>query len=63
MYLFRAEVADVTWWGHDGYWGTTAYTCPTHDVTIVTSHQRSDMPHEFKRMALIADAFIALEGL
>jgi D-alanyl-D-alanine carboxypeptidase len=63
MYLFRADVADVTWWGHDGYWGTTAYTCPTHDVTVVTSHQRSDMPKEFNRMALVADAFVALEGL
>ena len=63
MYLFRAEAADVTWWGHDGYWGTTAYTCPTHDVTIVTSHQRSDMPREFERMALVAEAFVALEGL
>jgi D-alanyl-D-alanine carboxypeptidase len=63
MYLFRAEAADVTWWGHDGYWGTTAYTCPTRDVTIVTSHQRSDMPEDFRRMALVADAFIALEGL
>ena len=63
MFLFRAEAADVTWWGHDGYWGTTAYTCPTRDVTIVTSHQRSDMPKDFRRMALVADAFIALEGL
>jgi D-alanyl-D-alanine carboxypeptidase len=63
MYLFRAEVADVTWWGHDGYWGTTAYTCPTRDVTIVTSHQRSDMPEGFQRMALVSDAFVALEGL
>jgi len=63
MFLFRAEAADVTWWGHDGYWGTTAYTCPTRDVTIVTSHQRSDMPEGFRRMALVADAFIALEGL
>jgi hypothetical protein len=32
-------------------------------VTIVTSHQRSDMPEGFRRMALVADAFIALEGL
>jgi D-alanyl-D-alanine carboxypeptidase len=63
MYLFRAEAADVTWWGHDGYWGTTAYTCPTHDVTVATSHQRSDMPKDFDRMALVADAFVVLEGL
>jgi D-alanyl-D-alanine carboxypeptidase len=63
MYLFRSDTADVTWWGHDGYWGTTAYTCPTRDVTIVTSHQRSDMPEGFHRMALVADAFMELEGL
>ena len=33
------------------------------DVTVVTSHQRSDMPREFDRMSLVADAFVALEGV
>ncbi|MFL5766558.1 MAG: serine hydrolase domain-containing protein, partial [Actinomycetota bacterium] len=28
LYVFRAELDGATWWGHDGYWGTTALTCP-----------------------------------
>jgi hypothetical protein len=51
MFLFREEIAGETWWGHMGYWGTTAYTCPARDVTIVTGHQRSDMPEGFDRLA------------
>lgn len=62
MFLFRADVGGETWWGHDGYWGTSAYTCPTRDVTIVAGHQRSDMPESFDRMAIIADAFAALQA-
>jgi hypothetical protein len=62
MFLFRAEIGGETWWGHDGYWGTTAYTCPARDVTVIAGHQRSDMPKGFDRMAIVADAFAALAG-
>jgi D-alanyl-D-alanine carboxypeptidase len=61
MYLFRAEIGGETWWGHGGYWGTTAYTCPARDVTIVAGHQRSDMPEGFDRMAILRDALAALD--
>jgi D-alanyl-D-alanine carboxypeptidase len=61
MFLFRAEIDGETWWGHDGYWGTSAYTCPTRDVTIVAGHQRSDMPEDFDRMAIVRDAVAALD--
>ena len=57
MFLFRAEVGGETWWGHDGFWGTTAYTCPARDVTIVAGNQRSGMPDDFSRMTILADAF------
>jgi D-alanyl-D-alanine carboxypeptidase len=57
MFLFRAEVGDETWWGHDGFWGTSAYTCPARDVTIVAGNQRSDMPASFDRMAIVGQAF------
>jgi D-alanyl-D-alanine carboxypeptidase len=60
MFLFRASIEGETWWGHGGYWGTTAYTCPARDVTIVEGHQRSDMPEAFDRMAIIAEAFRAI---
>jgi D-alanyl-D-alanine carboxypeptidase len=61
LFLFRAHVGGETWWGHDGYWGTSAYTCPARDVTIVACHQRSDMPDAFDRMAIVRDAFAALD--
>jgi D-alanyl-D-alanine carboxypeptidase len=62
MFLFRAEIGGETWWGHDGYWGTSAYSCPARDVTIVAGHQRSDMPEGFDRMAIFATAFELLGG-
>ena len=57
MFLFRDEIGSEEWWGHSGYWGTTAYTCPARDVTIVAGHQRSDMPREFDRRAIVGEAF------
>jgi len=60
MFLFRREIGGETWWGHDGYWGTTAFTCPARDLTIVTGHQRSDMPEEFDRLEIVGRAFAAL---
>ena len=58
--LFRREIGGETWWGHDGYWGTTAFTCPARDVTIVTGHQRSDMPEAFDRLEILGKAFASL---
>jgi D-alanyl-D-alanine carboxypeptidase len=52
MYLFRREIGGQTWWGHEGYWGTTVFTCPARDVTIVTGHQRSNMPKAFDRLEI-----------
>ena len=62
MFLFRAEVGGETWWGHDGFWGTTAYTCPRRDVTIVAGNQRSGMPKGFDRMAILGEAFELATG-
>jgi len=62
MYLFRASIGGETWWGHDGYWGTTVFTCPARDVTVVAGHQRSNMPKAFDRRRIIADAFAALDA-
>lgn len=62
MFLFRAEIGGETWWGHAGYWGTTAYTCPAHDVTVVAGHQRSDMPEAFDRLAIVAEALSVVTG-
>jgi D-alanyl-D-alanine carboxypeptidase len=62
MFLFRIELGGETWWGHDGYWGTSAYTCPTRDVTIVAGHQRSNMPDTFDRTAIFEAALAGLEA-
>ena len=62
MFLFRREIGGETWWGHDGHWGTTAFTCPARDVTIVAGHQRSNMPDEFDRLEIVGRAFAALDG-
>jgi D-alanyl-D-alanine carboxypeptidase len=60
MFLFRREIGGETWWGHGGFWGTSAYTCPARDVTIVAGNQRSNMPEDFERLAIFEDAFVAL---
>lgn len=62
MYLFRRRICGRTWWGHGGYWGTTAYTCPERDVTIIAGHQRSDMPDAFDRLAILGEMFAELPG-
>jgi D-alanyl-D-alanine carboxypeptidase len=61
MFLFRREIAGRTWWGHGGYWGTTAYTCPGADVTVVAGHQRSNMPTAFDRLEIICKSFSILQ--
>ncbi len=61
MFLFRYELGGETWWGHGGYWGTTVWTCPSRDVTIVAGHQRSDMPKDFDRNTIAEAAFAALD--
>ena len=49
MFIFRAEAGGETWWGHDGWWGTTVYTCPRLDLTVVAGHQQAKMPKGFER--------------
>jgi D-alanyl-D-alanine carboxypeptidase len=55
LFLFRARIGDHDWWGHDGWWGTTAFTCPQLDLTVIAGHQQAYMPRGFDRMAVIAD--------
>ncbi|MGZ8661716.1 MAG: serine hydrolase domain-containing protein [Actinomycetota bacterium] len=55
MFIFRAEAGGETWWGHDGWWGTTVYTCPRLDLTVVAGHQQAKMPKGFKRRRILDD--------
>jgi D-alanyl-D-alanine carboxypeptidase len=56
LYIFKAELDGSIWWGHDGYWGTTAFTCPERDLTIVAGHQQAKMPKAFERTDIIESA-------
>jgi D-alanyl-D-alanine carboxypeptidase len=62
MFLFRSELGGEAWWGHDGFWGTTAHTCPALDVTIVAGNQRAPMPDDFRRTSILAEALELLTG-
>jgi len=56
LYIFKAELDGANWWGHDGYWGTAALTCPERDVTIVAGNQQAKMPKEFRRAGIVERA-------
>ena len=56
MFLFRSDAGGETWWGHGGWWGTTAATCPRLDVTVVSGDQQALMPDDYERRAILADA-------
>jgi CubicO group peptidase (beta-lactamase class C family) len=62
MFLFRASAGDREWWGHEGWWGTTAYTCPELDLTVVGGHQQAYMPKDFDRMAVLPDVLELLDA-
>jgi D-alanyl-D-alanine carboxypeptidase len=62
MFLFRASAGDREWWGHDGWWGTTAYTCPELDLTVVAGHQQPYMGKDFDRMAVLAEVLELLDA-
>lgn len=60
MFIFRAEAGGETWWGHDGWWGTTVYTCPGLDLTVVAGHQQAKMPKGFTRSGILGDVLAIL---
>jgi hypothetical protein len=62
MFLYRTVIGGHEWWGHDGWWGTTAFSCPTLDLTVVTSHQQAYMPRGFRRTDLIAEVLASFDG-
>lgn len=55
LLLFRARIGTHEWWGHDGWWGTTAYICPGLDLTVIAGHQQAYMPWGFDRMAVLGE--------
>ena len=62
MFLFRAEIGGEKWWGHEGWWGTTAFTCPRLDVTVVAGNQQARMPKACEGLAIVGDALAAVTG-
>jgi D-alanyl-D-alanine carboxypeptidase len=61
MYLFRGRAGGREWWGHDGWWGTTAFTCPELDVTVIAGHQQAYMPKDFDRMVVLAEVLALVD--
>jgi D-alanyl-D-alanine carboxypeptidase len=55
LFIYRAELAGEVFWGHGGYWGTIAFTCPRLDLTVVAQHGQAHMPDDFDRLAIVAD--------
>ena len=55
MFLYRVELSGEVFWGHGGFWGTLALTCPRLDLTVVTQHGQAHMPARFDRCAIVAD--------
>ena len=55
MFVFRHEIGGETWWGHEGWWGTTVATCPELDLTVVAGCQQAKMPKAFKGHAVVDD--------
>jgi hypothetical protein len=44
MGIFRRNIAGNVCWGHNGFWGTSAYHCPGADVTVVRHYNQAE-PH------------------
>ena len=55
LFLYRTELAGEVFWGHGGFWGTAAFTCPRLHLTVVTQHGQAHMPAHFDRRGIIAE--------
>jgi D-alanyl-D-alanine carboxypeptidase len=55
MYLFHAQIDGRSWWGHEGWWGTTVYTCPDIDATVVAGHQQARTPKAFRGLDVVRE--------
>ena len=55
MFLFRERVGDLETWGHSGYWGTVAASCPSLDVTVVAQDGQAWMPNGYRKSAVVGE--------
>lgn len=55
MFLHRTELAGEVLWGHGGYWGTVALTCPRLGVTVVAQHGQAHMQEGFDRAKAVTE--------
>jgi D-alanyl-D-alanine carboxypeptidase len=44
MGIFRRNISGNVCWGHNGFWGTSAYHCPAADITVVRHYNQAE-PH------------------
>jgi D-alanyl-D-alanine carboxypeptidase len=62
MGIFRTEVAGLTCWEHDGFWGTAAFHCPDADVTFAISINQALPGEAFDGERLIGDVLAIVSG-
>lgn len=53
MGLFRYEIAGSVWWGHSGFWGTTAIYSPDLDLTLTYSATQDEVVSDLDAESLI----------
>jgi D-alanyl-D-alanine carboxypeptidase len=61
MGIFRRNIAGNVCWGHNGFWGTSAYHCPEADVTIVRHYNQAEPHGSFIFNNLYKQVFTKLE--
>ncbi|MDQ3063425.1 MAG: class A beta-lactamase-related serine hydrolase [Acidobacteriota bacterium] len=47
MGIFRRNISGNLCWGHNGFWGTSAYHCPASDVTVVRHYNQAEPKNTF----------------
>jgi len=62
MGIFRRNISGNVCWGHNGFWGTSAYHCPETDITIVRQLNQAQRNNSFIFDNLYKQVFIKLEA-
>jgi len=62
MFLFRRRDGHHETWGHSGYWGTVAATCPALDATVVAQDGQAWTPDGYRKGDVVGEVLDLLEG-
>jgi D-alanyl-D-alanine carboxypeptidase len=62
MFLFRRRYGRWETWGHSGYWGTVAATCPELDVNVVAQDGQAWMPGDYRKGDVVGEVLEMAAG-